>query len=457
MNSGGMMKSSFVLLLAIVVAMILPGLAFSQDTYFENYLEFNTLGGGARAAGMGGAFMGIAQGEYAYSWNPAAMSFAEKNAIGLQFNSASDKFDFDHISYSQVMHLYTINQAQAKRNHFNLDYAGFVVPFTYLDKQWSVGGGYRRVQDMGLKFETSGLFNSTDRFTQNEEISAISVGVSGKITENIGLGITANDYVRGGESNRFWGQTDIIHYSGNPIPDTVDTWDNFNSHYSGVNFDIGLFGEYRIIKGSFVVHTPYDLKQDIKHTFYEMIPPTPTGYIDRLTATTNIPFSYSVGVSAKPIEKLTFAADFDSRPMSKSRIALNFEMITIQDRTDNPNWENLNQFRIGAEYMFDAGFANVPIRVGFRNSPSVEKKLTAINGVLTDSGLVPQYVYGSQVSTNILTFGSGLYFQKAWIDLAYQFGNSSYNFQYNWLVASPLNYKEKRDYSHLFVSAGMNF
>jgi hypothetical protein len=458
MNSGGMMKSSFILFLAAMMIAILQIPAFSQGITTPQYLEFNTLGGGARAAGMGGAFLGISEGEYAYAWNPAGMVFAKKPSIGLQFNSASDKFQFDHVSSSGFFRVYDINQAEAKRSHFNLDNSGFVVPFSFYERQWAVGGGFRNIQDMDFKFETPGLFNSMDQFSQKQGIDAISVGISGKITDNIGLGVTGNDYIRGGETNFYSGNSAIfIADNANPIPDTVDTWTNYIYDYSGVNFDLGLMAQFSMVKGSFVVHTPYNLKQEVKETYNLMIPPYPIGSVYRLTTTTNIPFSYSAGLSIKPFESLLLAADFDSRPMSKSEIKYDYEMLTIQDFTYDPQWQDLNQFRVGMEYTLNAGFADIPLRVGFRNNPSVEKRLTAINEALTDSGLVPQYVYGSQENTNILTFGSGLRFQKAWIDLAYQFGNSSYDFNFNWFVPEPLTFKEKRDYSRLFISAGMNF
>ncbi len=66
------MKSSFVLLLAAIIVVMLSGLALAQypgnhDNYFQDYMAFNTMGGGARAAGMGGAFLGLSEGEYSFS------------------------------------------------------------------------------------------------------------------------------------------------------------------------------------------------------------------------------------------------------------------------------------------------------------------------------------------------------------------------------------------------------
>jgi hypothetical protein len=116
-------------------------------------------------------------------------------------------------------------------------------------------------------------------------------------------------------------------------------------------------------------------------------------------------------------------------------------------------WEDVNQFRIGAEYILDAGFANIPIRSGFRNEPSTGREFTGYTFDDTDSTWTEEF--GDQISTNIITFGTGLHFDKIWFDLAYQFGSSSYNRIVDF--TEPQEFEIKRDYSRLFISAGMYF
>lgn len=453
-----MMKSSYVLFLVIFVA-LLPGLAFSQAsmTPFPQTLEFNSIGGGARAAGMGGAFLGISEGEYAYGWNPAGMIFAQKPSIGLQFNSNKDKFSKGYIFLSSNSGQLGADQANANRSIFNLGNSGVVVPFSFYEKQWAVGGGFHNVQTLDLNYETPGFQNSKNSYAQKEGIDAVTVSVSGKLTENIGIGVAANDYVRGGESNSYTGRYWIIPKPGSTTIDTVDAWVNSQSHYSGINFDIGLAAEYSIFKGGVVAHTPYNLKQEVLRTDYIMYPPTPQGFVNRYTSTIDIPFSYSLGLSAKPMNNLVLDFDFDVKPLSKSEQKIDWEMLQMPDTTISLQWKNLNQFRVGAEYTFKIGFASVPLRVGFRNNPSPYKQIKAINEAANDTMLTAQVIYGDQITTNIISFGSGLHFERAWIDLAYQFGKNSFTYDFNYLVPQTLKLTEKRDYSRLFVSAGMNF
>ncbi len=56
------MKFKIVILLVLIVS--LPQLVISQS------INYNTIGAGARARGMGGAFIGVADDATAASWNP---------------------------------------------------------------------------------------------------------------------------------------------------------------------------------------------------------------------------------------------------------------------------------------------------------------------------------------------------------------------------------------------------
>jgi hypothetical protein len=465
MNSGGMMKRSLALLIVLMIG-ILPATAFSQaliyqlgaDTVIYNPLGnvgFSNSGGGARAAGMGGAFMGVSEGEMTYSWNPAGLMFQEKRSIGLQFNSNNGKNKSAWVDqYYNTNGLINANvqEVSFKNKHSNFDFSGFSVPFNFFDKSWAVGGGFRTVIDMTSEAEGVGLAGSRDIYTASGGIDAISLALAGKINDYLAIGLTANNYIRNDDENVFFGKAFSYIPNTGTQPDTVDVWVSQNTHYKGFNADIGLMGQYNMFKGGFVIHTPFDLKATDRRTSTFMIPPSPRGTIDRITYTSSIPMGFTIGVSAKPMEKLLVALDFDSRPMSSAEIDVNYESSLISDIKVDPKWEDLNQFRIGAEYKFKTEFAEIPVRFGFRNNPSVYKELTS-EILQADSSVIR--AYGDKLNTNIISFGSGLQFEKAWIDIAYQFGSSSYNTTINYGTEKII--EQKIDYSRLLISAGMNF
>ena len=447
------MRRFYSLFFVVTILIVTPALVHAQYLLSDHgFLQFNTVGGGARAAGMGGAYLGLSEGEYSYSWNPAGMLSADDVKLGIQLTSFSDKFNSFQASVSYIHNDVNIQAVEYKREHFSLNFGGFVVPFELMEREWAIGGGYRNVFDMISEYEVPGFIGTKNTYTQDRGVDAASVAIAGKIMEGISAGITANAYLRNSESNYYYGASVLfIDQAGDST--FFDGWQNINTHYSGSNFDIGVFGDFGIVKGGGVIHTPFDLKEKAIRTNYFFVPPVPIGVVDRLTVNYNMPLSYSLGIAATPVENLTLAIDFDSRPMSKVDVKVNWEQVLIEDSEFDAEWEDVNQFRIGAEYILDAGFADVPVRAGFRNEPSTIREATSVTYDVTDSTWTDER--GDQISTNILAFGTGIYFERIWFDLAYQFGSSSYNGTVEYLT--PQTFEVKRDYSRLFISAGMYF
>lgn len=415
--------------------------------YFPQYFEFGA-GGGARAMGMGGTGLALARGEMAYSWNPAAMIFDEKPSIGLQFASVSDKFNSVNWAYANYPdRAGDVVKMPFKSQMFNLDFSGFSVPFTFMDRKWAVGGGFHKFINMTYKSTSQGNFSGQDQIRSDGSIDAVSFAVANRISQGFGIGATANILMRGPELNNYIGNSIVMLYA-NGIIDTVDYWINENMSYSAASFDIGFSGDLGMVKSGLVLHAPYKLKSDVKQTRSLMIQPFPVGEIDRYTKTTDIPFGISFGVAVNPLQKLTAAFDINYHNMSDSKTAIEWQQIRMADTTFNPEYSDILQYGAGLEYVFDAGFVNLPIRIGYRNNPSLLKQVLKVSG--------NDISYGSQENTNIITFGSGLHFEKAWMDVAYQFGKNSFTSVQNYFGIDT-NLELKRDYSRLFISAGMNF
>ncbi len=448
------MKRNFTALALVMFFVFLPVLAHAQFIWTDHsYFEFNNSGGGARAAGMGGAFVGIADGEMGYSWNPAGMMSVDKVKFGIQVASISDQFGavLTHISYLHSEP--NIQPLERNREHFSLNFAGFVAPFEFMDRDWAVGGGYRNVFDMISEYNTPGFAGTRNDYSQDRGVDAVSASIAGNIITGVSAGLTINSYLRNSESNDYTGADFELISQDFLDTSIVDVWRNTNSHYSGVNVDFGLHADFGMFSGGFVFHSPLKLEESIKHTYSIIIPPEPFGWIDRFTATYDIPFSYSLGIAVKPIENLTLAADFNSRPLSEVELKIDYEQVAISDTTYNPGWEDVNQFRVGVEYIYDAGFADVPVRFGFRNQPSTAKELVEYSYDFVNEEAIRNY--GDQINTNIISFGTGLYFEKIWFDLAYQFGSSSYNRTVD--LGTPEVFEIKRDYSRILISSGMYF
>ena len=92
----------FLAILSLAQAAFGSGLDAKIDTVFysniQNFLfspiqmsDYNFLGAGARARGMGGAFFAVSNDPTAASWNPAGLSLMDKAQMDLSFNSYMDQ------------------------------------------------------------------------------------------------------------------------------------------------------------------------------------------------------------------------------------------------------------------------------------------------------------------------------------------------------------------------------
>ncbi|MGH8014980.1 MAG: hypothetical protein ACREBV_02190, partial [Candidatus Zixiibacteriota bacterium] len=70
------------------------GLELLFETRFEAY-NFDFTGNGARALGMGNAFLGVSDDVTAIGWNPAGMYKMESPVIGFSYTTLNPKGEFD--------------------------------------------------------------------------------------------------------------------------------------------------------------------------------------------------------------------------------------------------------------------------------------------------------------------------------------------------------------------------
>ena len=81
----------FSLLTAAIL--LAAGIATAQDV--EDQLEYNFLGAGARANGMGDAFVAVADDATAIFWNPAGLFLLDRPETSFGFQFASEKVEQD--------------------------------------------------------------------------------------------------------------------------------------------------------------------------------------------------------------------------------------------------------------------------------------------------------------------------------------------------------------------------
>ena len=351
-----MKKSKYLIAVIILVAMLaFPTMATES--------LFNLAGNGARAAGMGYAFTGVADDATAISWNAAGLTqlYSMEASVVARFGFGS--YDINDLAY--------VTGADYASS-FQLNFISFVVPFSV--GRFNIVGGvaYRTIYDFNeeLTIKT----DLGDYVSENDgAVNAISPSVGFQLNDMLSFGATANIYMGSYQNKEKY------------IDGTDDTGPK--SDYSGVSFDIGVLlrPSSRFSIGA-NLNLPNTLKEDTENRdeVFEY----------------DVPFFYSIGASFRATDQFLIAFDYFSRPWSNSD--------TYSD-SYNKDIYNLNSFHAGLEYLITGGNIIIPIRLGWFTNP-----LFGVKDLNKD-----------QVVDNVFTVGLGIVMSKFVLDAAFEYEPSS--------------------------------
>ena len=439
--------------------------------------DFNTSGKSGRSIAMGGTYYALNNEGYGAFLNAAGMVQTQKALMSLSTLVGNDAptgapFSIPTLGFSDT--ITTVDVAtgvnEFDNSHVQIDQGGAVTPFYYFNREWWAGAGYRKAFDMYTEYTMPYYIEGQEAFyTQHGSIDAISGAIATKIMPNFSIGVNMNLYVRGYEQNVWF----PVPYS-NSYGDTlfVNNHMRDKSTFNGSNFDFSGFLDFDMVKVGFNISTAFTLTQKTLYNIEAIQDDgSPNGTIDRITAKNKFPMTFGGGVAFTPNEQVTLAIDVTHKPFSKVKIDIDPQQNMYNDITDyDPNWEDLTQIRIGAEYILDFESFDIPLRAGLQNIPGLTKATTYIESFdttdATDFTIFSSYddstSSGDQFNTYLFSFGSGLKFQKIWFDFAYQFGKSEYDQtrivtgniytdQYTWHT------KVEQSYSRFYISASMLF
>jgi long-subunit fatty acid transport protein len=382
--------------------------------------DYNFLGGGARARGMGGAFLSISDDPSAASWNPAGLTQMDKPQMVLNFSSYMHRLDYTtsgiNINYE--------NSSKLKHDNNSISFASVVIPFKIKEKGLVGSVLFQKLADIyqkneyvftldhALTLNSSGSeLDTLDNYVLDQlndesvgSLNAVSVSLGGKIYNSLSLGLGINIY--GGnfitDENLFYalGDNTALDY---PYVDTTGLngyifRPHIKSNYSGANMTFGAM--YKLNKFSLgaVVKTPFNLKEknDLK-VYTDILDEgvilessyliSPFFETDRKW---KMPLMIGFGGSYQ-MNALTLSADIEYRGYSKTEVTYRKNIANPTDvevttggyitnkwwgkkdvtppSVSSLNWRNITQFRIGGEYILNTKYGKFPLRAGFRNDP----------------------------------------------------------------------------------------
>ena len=339
-----------------------------QITTAQDLQRFALNGSGARAAGMGNAFTGVADDATAISWNSAGLTqlYSPEASIVARFGFGSLSPDYEDINFDVTT-----------GSRFQLNFASLVFPFSVGNMNIAGGIAYRRILDFTQDFEINAEFMGFQQTVKTENkggIDAISPSIGIQFNEMISVGTTVNILT---------GSTDYMSELSGDILGDIKT--EYKEKYSGVGIDIGV-----LVKPSPIFQFGANLNLPQSITVKES-----NG--EEYEYKINVPFFFSIGAAVRASDNLTIAADYCSRSWSKAKLEFDGEESDLTD-------QNSNSIHVGMEYLIQGGKSVVPLRIGFYTLPTP--------GVDDN---------GDQISFNGVTAGLGIILGKVIFDGSFEY------------------------------------
>ena len=353
------------------------------------YEDWNITGAGARAEGLGGAFIGLADDATAISWNPSGLGQLERtefSAVGRWMQQ-----DFKETSSESSGDLYSLTQSQFTYNFASIAFplhAGKIniVPAVAFQKQLDE---YARFSNDYLTYESEGAANT--------------------ITPGIGIKLHPMFYI-GGAVNIWLGNIKNKYaYKSSYAGTNYNFSSSFDAKFSGLNFTAGLLVDFEGMKRPIPIkfgaslRTPFELTYEGDYLNVSTGDPDEKG---KFSNTIEMPLMFGFGASGRLLENLTISADFEMRLYGDKRVFYSRNGSGVDTSDMSPSKSDQKQVRVGAEYLIVTSAGIIPIRAGFRTVPTLLSDYN--NGKYTDP-----------VSGTGFTVGTGFISQAFAFDVAY--------------------------------------
>lgn len=419
--------------------------ASSLGFIYPQSRDFN--GGGARAKGMGNAFIGISDDISAVSWNPAGLYRQddpyEQPVLALSYQSLSAdagmmskpwgewrQYDY-HDVFGGVDFMSILFPLRVKGHMFvgSLAYTriGDEVLNAGMSVDDSVMTTYANVENSEIPFHYENLTNF------RSSVNTINIGFGTRLYNDLTFGLAINFY-----SGQAAGQMDetiiwenmvhptlpmnqrgtgLIH---NSVTDTTS--------FSGVYFTIGFKYTAEKLVAGLIIKTPHTLRQTTDTKLgtillangIEQAGSGSVVHFDDNVVELDQPLVLGIGLGYNVLENLLMSADFEYRSYGGGMVNFRDLLELVPGGTNveyyteyDPHWNSTMAFRFGSEYVWHTGgrlFPTVPLRVGlgFIQVPEPDVEINTIG--------FPGYSTATMTRWSI---GMGLRWEQIHLDVSY--------------------------------------
>lgn len=401
MNRTG--RSLLIALIISVISICIPSVLSGQEVSATNFS--GAVGSGARAWGMGGAFIAIADDATAASWNPGGLGQLESPEFSLvlrrqefrnqipamstpqhfegpnDFSGSSYSFDFFSFTYPIRLGKIKIVPQISYQRAFSYD-----IDTTLNDVRFH---GILPIEPNPFPSRISGFLTSKENFRGGFDNVTISLG--SRLFDWLCVGISGNLWINGYEGNiseTLEGGYFFLPGQTEPTRMSAETSENLTVRINGFNFNIGVLA---ILSDKLKIGAVYKCTFsagsdiDVDHQLY-IEPENITEYFQgHWSARVDWPDTLGLGIAYSPIDTLTLSLDFTSTHWSDS-IMMGFSnehlgvdgpvyfptFLPVREEPKDDDDEDFlgrqldtQQVRFGMEYVFIGQKVLVPLRLGF--------------------------------------------------------------------------------------------
>lgn len=389
------------LFLAIAVSFLA---APANSQMVEMSSSLNPVGSGARALGMGGAFISVADDATAASWNPAGLVQLEKPEVSAVYQYFHRSQSYDSQTHPEI-------NGDNNMDSTGLNYASAAYPFVALNRNMILSINYQRLYEMDKMVEIDytwaigpdTLYDNI-RFDQDGFLYTLSPALAVQITPSFYLGATLNfwdDFLGDNGWKTVYKSRAQGDLAGSPVELTLDLKER--TAFDGINAHFGfLWAFHPSITLGGVVKTPFeaDLRKETEFSQSQYWPE-----FDDFSASTEsseddftmeMPMSFGLGISYRHSDTLTVALDIYRTQWSDFLIR-DPEGSEINPLTGSPvsegSLKDTTQVRLGAEYLFIRNSSVIPVRCGLFYDPEpATESLDDYIGFSLGAGYVTQRV-----------------------------------------------------------------
>jgi len=388
------MKKALLLIFILIFFLLFQGSTYPQIlTDIKINSSPNPVGSGARATGMGGAFIAIADDATAASWNPGGLIQLETPEFSMVGSCDVSRDDYDSELHPEASSMNEITR-------YDLNYLSVAYPFQIDSKNMIVSLNYQKLydmhKDMDFRIINTGRLpgypqykiRDKVRFRQRGSLKALSPAYAIQITPRFSVGATFNIWTDRLFWNNDWTTNTDESFSG--IGVTGTTYRNKRlrkesfSHFKGFNMNFGFLWDINPTTTiGAVVKTPF--KAGLRYRYQETQKVDQPG-IGRISTSgvkfsehreLKMPMSYGLGMAIRLSDVLTIS--FDVYRTNWSRFFMedknNHDTSPINGASrKHSHVHDTTQLRLGGEYLLMLEKTIIPLRAGLFYDPQPSQK-----------------------------------------------------------------------------------